>query len=274
VDTDITPYDQQTSSSRTTFAMGSAVMTAVESLCTQLLERAAKLLEASREDLEIAEGGVRVKGAPGRSMSFGDIVRKSREGNLLGEGTFKTEGGLDPETGQGIASVHWHQAAGAAEVEVDLETGKVELLNYHTGVYAGVVVNPVGAELQTEGNIAFGVGQAFYEEMVYEGGQLKNGNLADYMVPSIEDMPKGLSVSLLENPERNEIHGLGETALPPVMAAIGNAVYRATGVRIRDLPITPEKVLRGLRERHSLDEDAKTHADAMGVSKQRREATL
>jgi CO/xanthine dehydrogenase Mo-binding subunit len=161
---------------------------------------------------------------------------------------YATEGGLDPETGQGIGSVHWHQAAGAAEVEVDLETGKVELVRYHAGVYAGRVVNPVLAELQTEGNVAFGLGQALFEEMVYDGGQLQNGNLGDYMIAGIRDLPADLGLQLLEHPQRSEIHGVGETSLPPVMAAVGNAVFRATGVRITDLPITPEKVLRGLRE--------------------------
>ena len=79
-------------------------------------------------------------------------------------------------------------------------------------------------------------------------GQLQNGNLGDYMIASIEDMPPDLSLNVLEHPEANEIHGIGETSLPPVMPAIGNAVYRATAVRIQDLPITAEKVLRGLQE--------------------------
>ena len=121
------------------------------------------------------------------------------------------------------------------------------VLHYAGAVYAGRVVNPVQAELQTEGNVAFGVGQALFEEMVFDGGQLQNGNLGDYMIASAEDMPATLDVRLLEDPTTNEIHGIGETSLPPVMPAIGNAIFRATGVRITDLPITPEKILRGLR---------------------------
>jgi len=125
----------------------------------------------------------------------------------------------------------------------------VSLLHYVGAVYAGRVVNPVLAELQTEGNVAFGLGQAMFEEMVFDGGQLLNGNLGDYMIASAEDMPEALDISLLKDPVTNEIHGIGETSLPPVMPAIGNAVYLATGVRITDLPITPEKILRGLRAR-------------------------
>ena len=248
-DTDVTPYDQGTSSSRNTYSMGTAVKMAVADIGQQLLDLAAEQLEVSQSDLEFVAGKVQPKGVPDKAILYGDLIRGSRSGNLLAHATFATEGGLDPETGQGIGSVHWHQAAGAAEVEVDLETGKVDVLRYHAGVYAGRIINPVLAELQTEGNVAFGIGQALFEEMVFDGGQLQNGNLADYMIASIKDLPDTVHCDVVEHLEANEIHGIGETSLPPVMPAIGNAVYRATGVRITDLPITPEKILRGLRAR-------------------------
>ena len=247
-DTDVTPYDQQSSSSRSTYAMGTAVQRAVREIRRKLFDHASEILEVSVDDLELDDGRVVVKGVPERSLGFGEIVRKSRSGNLVGEATYITEGGLDPETGQGIGSVHWHQAAAAAEVEVDTDTGKVTLLRYHAGVYAGRIINPVQAELQSVGNVAFGVGQALFEEMHFDNGQLQNGNLGDYMIASFEDLPRDLNVSVLEYLPADEIHGIGETGLPPVMPAIGNAIARATGVRIVDLPITPEKILRGLRE--------------------------
>ena len=87
--------------------------------------------------------------------------------------------------------------AGAAEVEVDLETGKVTVLRYHAGVYAGQIINPVQAELQTEGNVAFGIGQALFEEMIFDNGQLQNGNLGDYMIASIDDMPPEIDLNVL-----------------------------------------------------------------------------
>jgi CO/xanthine dehydrogenase Mo-binding subunit len=247
-DTDHTPYDQQTSSSRSTFAMGGAVEAACDKVIDELLEIAEGELEIARSDLELAPGAIRARGTPDRAIDFATLIQRSRRANLVAEGRSQTEGGLDPATGQGIAAPHWHQAAGAAEVEVDLETGKVELLGYHASVYAGRVINPVQCELQTEGNVAFGLGQALFESLVYDEGQLQNGNLADYMIASGPDMPADLSVSVLENPVTREIHGVGETSLPAVMPAIGNAIARATGVRITDLPITPEKILRGLRE--------------------------
>jgi len=248
-DTDLTPYDQQTSSSRSTFAMGSAVATACERIAEQLLQLGGDVLEVAPADLELRGGKVVAKGAPDRAIEYGALVRKTRSGNLLGDGTFKTEGGLDPQTGQGIAAPHWHQAAGAAEVEVDLETGRAVVLQYHAAVYAGRIVNPVQCDLQTEGNVAFGVGQALFESLVFDGGQLQNGNLGDYMISSGPDMPRELSVQVVESDDRSEIHGVGETSLPAVMPAIGNAIFRATGVHVGELPITPEKILRGLRER-------------------------
>src|SRR5262249_9606844 len=149
VDTDVTPYDQQTSSSRSTYAMGTAVTAAVGEIRSQLVELGADRLEADRSDLEVAGGRGRVRGAPDRSVGVGELVRASHRGNLLGTGMYLSEGGLDAETGQGLGSVHWHQAAGAAEVEVDLETGKVEVVRYHAAVYAGRIINPAQAELQT-----------------------------------------------------------------------------------------------------------------------------
>lgn len=247
-DTDTTPYDQQSSSSRSTYAGGAAIQLAIDDIKAQLLTLAAGLLGVAESELEIVDAMVRVAAEPGKALDFAAIVRRSRSGNLIGRGTYRTKGMLDTETGQGIASVHWNQAAGAAEVEVDLETGKVRVLRYHGATYPGRVVNPVQVELQLEGNVAFGVSQALFEEMLFDNGQLQNSTLADYMITSIEDLPRELRVHVLEDLTRGEIHGVGETSLPPVMAAIGNAVYHATGVRLRDLPLTPEKVLRGLRD--------------------------
>src|SRR6266850_2306918 len=244
-DTDLTPYDQQTSSSRTTFSMGGAIGKAAEDLRQQLLEKAAELLEAFANDLVLAEGRVAVRGSPRRSLSYGEIVLRSNQGNIIGRGAFTTRGGLDLETGQGIGSVHWHQGAIGCEVEVDAETGKVRVLHLTPSVFAGRVVNPRLCELQLEGSAIFGFGQALFEEMVYdEHGQVMNLNLGDYNVPSFDDIPWKLSPLALEHQTSEELHGIGETLLPPVMAAIGNAIYNAVGARIRDLPISAEKVLR------------------------------
>jgi CO/xanthine dehydrogenase Mo-binding subunit len=246
-DTDLTPYDQQTSSSRTTFSMGGAVTKAAEDLKRQLLDHAAELLEASVKDLVLENGRIIVQGTPQRALSYGEIALRSNQANLIGRGSFSTRGGLDLETGQGIGSVHWHQGAIGCQVEVDSETGKVKVLRLSPSVFAGRIVNPRLCELQLEGCAIFGIGQALLEEMSYDDrGQLLNTNLGDYNIPSFEDIPSQISSSALQHGSE-ELHGIGETLLPPVMAAIGNAVYNAVGVRIRDLPLNPEKILRQLR---------------------------
>jgi CO/xanthine dehydrogenase Mo-binding subunit len=194
-------------------------------------------------------GRIVVRGTPNRSLSYGDIAVRSRQANLIGRGSFSTRGGLDLETGQGIGSVHWHQGAIGCEVEVDTETGKIRVLRLSPTVFAGRVVNPRLCELQLEGCAIFGLGQALFEEMTYgDQGQLLNTNLGDYNVPSFEDIAATIDTTALEQANSPDLHGVGETLLPPVMAAIGNAVYNAVGVRIRDLPLAPEKILRQLHD--------------------------
>jgi CO/xanthine dehydrogenase Mo-binding subunit len=248
-DTDVTPYDQSTTSSRSSFSMGSAVRRAAEDAADQLRALAAARLEAASEDLEIRAGRVLVRGTPERALDIQDLLAASGVESVLGAGELTTQGGLDPETGQGIAAVHWHHAAGAAEVEVDLDTGRVDVTRYHTEVYVGKTINPRSADLQNDGSVIFGLGQTLLEEMQYDNGQLTNGNLADYMLPSFLDLPADMTNRLVEHPSgQGEVHGLGETAVPPVAAAIGNAIHDAVGVRIHDLPITPERVLRAMLE--------------------------
>lgn len=254
-DTDLTPYDQQTSSSRTTYSMGNAVVLAAEDIRRQLLELGSERLEAAIEDLELRDGHIHVRGLASESLSYGEMLRTARRGNLQGTGSFITEGGLDPLTGQGIASVHWHHGAAGCEVEVDLETGKIEVLQVAAAVFAGRVINPQLCELQVEGSILFGLGQALYEEMIYDEGVVTNANLSDYMIPSFDDIPLGLHVLLLEEDGAGDVHGVGETCLPPVSPAIANAVFNAIGVRLKELPMTPERILRALRDQSENDVD-------------------
>jgi CO/xanthine dehydrogenase Mo-binding subunit len=114
---------------------------------------------------------------------------------------------------------------------------------------AGTIINPLVADGQVHGGVAAGIGQALFEEMLYDDGQLSNPNLSDSMIASFKDVPGRLTVSAVEHPGAGEEHGIGETSVPPVMPCVANAVYNAVGVRITDLPLTPEKVLRALRER-------------------------
>jgi CO/xanthine dehydrogenase Mo-binding subunit len=248
-DTDLTPWDQTTSSSRSTLMMGGAIVDAGATLREQLVELASELLEAPPEVLTAADGHVWPEERRDRGLTYGEILRRSGRRQLTAEAQNRSAGGLDPETGQGIVTPHFFHAAAGAEVEVDLETGKIRVVDLHVETYAGRVVNPVLAGLQAEGNVTFGIGQALFEEIELDAGQIVNPSLADYTIPSLRDMPEHWTVAFSEDPSgEGRIHGLGETGAPAVPAAIGNALYAATGARVKSLPLTPEKVLRALDE--------------------------
>ena len=254
-DTDLTPFDNRTTSSRSTYVMGNAVRRAAAALRDRLRALAAERLETSARDLRLADGAVHVAGVPERRIGFAALVESAGQDEISELAEFRNEGGLDPDTGQGIASSHWHQGSGAVEVEVDTATGKTTILRAHAAVYAGQVANRHTAELQTIGNVVFGVGSALCEEIVYDGGQVVNPNLSEYVIPSFRDLPAETTFDLLERPGA-DMHGLGETALPTIPAAVGNAVARAIDARVRELPLTPERVLRALEE--SRQEDSPT----------------
>jgi CO/xanthine dehydrogenase Mo-binding subunit len=181
------------------------------------------------------------------SRALVEAVKDMRANGKRGYGEIRDEGGLDPDTGQGVASSHWHQAAAAAEVEVDEETGKFRVVRLHAPVYAGRVVNRPAAELQNEGSMIMGLGTTLFEENAFAEGQITNANLSDYNVPAMDDMPEILSHELVER-EGAEVQGLGETALPPVPPAIGNALH-SLGVHATELPISAESILDAIDRR-------------------------
>jgi CO/xanthine dehydrogenase Mo-binding subunit len=167
-----------------------------------------------------------------------------RRGTGVGLGEIANSGGLDPHTGQGTASTHWHQGAAAAEVRVDEETGRYEVVRLHASIYAGAVVNRPGAELQNEGSMIMGLGTALFEAVAIEDGRVANANLSDYEVPAFADVPPAMTHDLIERGGA-DVHGLGETAVPPVPAAVGNALA-SLGIDVAELPITFEAVLDAL----------------------------
>jgi CO/xanthine dehydrogenase Mo-binding subunit len=182
----------------------------------------------------------------GRALD--DAVRHLREGDgRRGHGVVVIEGGLNPDTGEGVASHHWHQGAAACKLRVDKETGRIEVERLHAAVYAGRVIDRAAAELQNEGSMIMGLGTALYESIAFVDGQVSNPNLSDYAIPSFADVPAKLTHELIEK-DGAEIHGLGETALPPVPAAIANGL-RTLDVEVHQLPITSEIVLDALERK-------------------------
>ena len=248
-DTANTPFDHGTSSSRSTFSMGTAVKLAVGDAMSKLRALAADQLEAAPDDLVLRDGWVELEGVPERRLTYGDVMTKARVGNVQGDGAFTNRAAPDPLTGQPGTSTHYHQAVGAAKVAIDPETGRVRLLSVQAGTFAGVMINPALCELQVESSLTMGLGQALFEECVYDAGRVVNPSLADYTIPSFQDLPTAAGAILLEDVARGEVHGIGENPLPTIPPAIANAIANAVGVRIYDLPITPEKVLRALREK-------------------------
>jgi CO/xanthine dehydrogenase Mo-binding subunit len=252
-DTDVTPFDQSTISSRTTFSVGRAAVDAGNVIRQQLLELAAGELEVALGDLEIEDGTVFVRGSPSTGLTFAQIINRhfgSAAGSLFGDSVFQTRGGLDPATGKGKASVTWFYAAAAAEVVVDLETGKVAITRMATAADVGKAINPVQCHMQNEGSMLTALGSALFEEMTFEGGQPTNSSFLDYGLPSFRDHPESFKSILVETPSEDGpfgARGVGESVISPVAPAIGNAVAAALGgARIRDLPISPERVLAAI----------------------------
>ena len=257
-DTDVTPYDKSTSSSRTTFHMGNAALRAAEDVREQLLDAGAQALEVDKADLELGAAGVNVRGVPDRSLTIPQLLRVKygdSVGSIFGSCNFQVKGGLDPRTGKGKAAAFWFFSACSAEVEVDVETGKVRVLDIATSVDVGKAINPLQCGLQNEGSMLEALGAAFFEEMVFEQGQPVNGTLLEYMLPSMEDHPKRFQSLLVENPHPDGpfgAKGVGEAVIPAVAPAIGNAVANALGgVNITELPLRPERIVAALAEREA-----------------------
>jgi len=256
-DTSVTPFDRSSTSSRTTFHMGNVVRAAAVDVRTQLIEMAASLLEAYAGDLEVADGRVSVRGVPDRALSYGQVIQKffGGPGTVLGRGTFSTKAFYDPmntDTGQSERpTMFWMYAATAAEVEVDPETGQVCLTRLASAADAGRAINPLNCVQQIEGAAVLGVGMALIEEIVFDGGRVLNPTFLDYKLPTLVDMPETESVIVESGADEGPYgaKGIGESATAPVPAAVGNAVFDATGVQMKHLPIRAEKVYRALRER-------------------------
>jgi len=249
-DSDVTPYDKSTSSSRTTFHMGRAAQSAAGQIRDQLLQAGAKVLEANVEDLELRDLRLRVKGVPERSLTFPQLFRAifgDPSGSLFGNHTVRTEGGVDAKNGKGKGSSFWFFSAAGAEVAVDTETGKVRVLRVATAVDVGKAIHPLQCNLQNEGSALAGLGSALFEEMRFDTGQPINGTFLDYLLPSMLDHPAEFQSVLVETPHPDGpfgAKGMGEAALPPTAPAIGNAVANAlNGARVRDLPIKPDKII-------------------------------
>ncbi|PSO08530.1 hypothetical protein B9Q04_05070 [Candidatus Marsarchaeota G2 archaeon BE_D] len=245
------PWDTATHASRSTFVCGNAALLAARKLKRELLRAASKTLNVKTSELYI-EGGVVKSRSKEVEIALDKLVRRTH---------FKDNGKVfiayayyDPKTemldsqNKGNISAAYVNAAQAALVEVDTETGEVRVLRVVSVHDIGQPINPLGVRGQIVGGVVQGLGHALYEELVLDRGSVVTAGFGDYEVPSVGEMPE-IQVDFLPTKDRYGpfgARGVAENGIIPIAAAIANAVYDATGVRITSLPIKRERVLKGL----------------------------
>jgi CO/xanthine dehydrogenase Mo-binding subunit len=261
LDTDVIPYDASTTSSRSTYHMGNAVRRAAIHAREQIAEAAGPILEASVQDIDFSEGKVFLKDQPQMALPIGEVIRRKlgTNGTMRGDGSYTYEIGkdLDLKTGHSDhASAFYMYATQAAEVTVDEESGRVRLIRMSAAHDVGKAINPLNCVAQIEGGLAMGIGSALHEEMVVdETGKVRNPSFLDYHLVTSLDVPEMIPI-IVECAEPEGPYGakgLGEPGLAPTPAAIGNAVADALGVRVYDLPLTPERVYRTIQSKTKKD---------------------
>ena len=254
-DTDSTPYNWKTSASRVTYTAGRAVLAAAEDVRAKILDAAADMLECAVEDLELRPGGrVGISGIAEREVSFREISMRAHfrvGGPIMGSHSLMFDGEkIDPKRALLDGFVFdnfgiYVFGAHAIEVEVDCDTGRIEVLRAWCAHDVGKAINPVAVEGQIQGAFVQGLGYALFEEMVWDDGRLTNPSFMDYRIPGSVDVPSEIIPIIIEAPEPTGpfgAKGSGEPGLGPVAPAIANAVFAATGHRFRALPMTAETV--------------------------------
>ena len=255
-DTSISPCDFGGTSSRITFHVGNAVRRAGLEIRRKILEIAAEVLKAEPAKVSLSEGIITVEGT-GQTITLKALMAKKyqRGGTLMAEGHYSPAGSplLAAMPGrERISSIFWMFATHAADVEVDTETGVVKVLKVAAAHDVGKVINPALCEEQIEGSVVMGLSNALFEEFKTDGkGRILNDTLADYKLATILDLPEIVPFMIESNHEEGPFgaKGVGEPAAAPTAPVIANAIFDAIGVRIKDLPITPQKILAALREK-------------------------
>jgi len=250
-DTDTGPHCMGTFASRATHRVGNAVIAAATEARRALLEVAAEELEASADDLETdGRGNLMVRGAPSRSVKVAEIASMAQftyGRTIAGRGIYmKPKSLVDPETGAMDPDSTEAHACTVAEVEVDTDTGEVTVLSIRSAYEVGRQVNPALVRGQIVGGAWMGMSHALYETTApyYPAPDHSPRDFSEYLMPGTMEMPEIESV-VLEVPSANGpygVKGIGEMTANSPIPAIANAIYRATGVRIDDLPITPERI--------------------------------
>jgi CO/xanthine dehydrogenase Mo-binding subunit len=256
-DTDVGAWDGGSSGSQTVFSVGRAIQAASVDLRGQILEVATDILEADVADLELVDGGVAVKGAPGRLASLGRIAARAFEtrGTLIGRGTVAALP-MPPDAGATCSGRIMFPAflapafcAHAARVRVDRETGTTTVLEMVAAQEVGKAINPVGIEGQMEGGLIHGMGNALFERSHFRDGSMVNAGFMDYKLVTAADAPT-IRTAMVETPSEEGplgVRGVGEPPVIGIPGAIGNAIRAATGAVVRTMPMTPDRLHAAIR---------------------------
>jgi CO/xanthine dehydrogenase Mo-binding subunit/aerobic-type carbon monoxide dehydrogenase small subunit (CoxS/CutS family) len=249
-DTSVVPFDLQTSASRSTVFMGSAILRACEDIREQLREMAAELLGLAKADVRVAGGMIEL---PDRTVSIAQFIADNLggwNGELIGRGRMRKPVVVDHPLGGTAAFFEFNCTA--FEVEVDTDTGEILIHKHVTVGDVGKALNPLQVEAQDEGAAIMGLGHSLMEHIVLdEQGRISNLGALDYRIPTTKDIPlamKALSVENGDGPGPYGSKGVSEGALLCTAPALAAAVTHATGVVIRDLPLTPERVWRAIQD--------------------------
>lgn len=243
VDTDISPYDSGSYASSTTYATGNAVIQACGELRKRIHAFGAQMLGVSEEESDF--DGEKVRTEDGKEVTLQQIAGKATCGVC-------SELQVVKEYSSPISPPPF--MAGAAEVEIDKETGQIDVIDYVGVIDCGTPINPNLARVQAEGGIGQGIGMVLYEDVQYtDKGKIRNNSFMQYKIPNRMDIPK-VRIEFESSYEKTGPFGaksIGELVIDTPCPAIANAVYNATGVRVRELPITPEKVAMGILARET-----------------------
>jgi carbon-monoxide dehydrogenase large subunit len=280
-DTAVTPYDTFSASSFTTYNTGNALRLACQDAIRQILQAASQKLEASLDDLTLENGKIMVQGSPGMDLNKlfepfsmftlqgGPALKKGTP--VRGRGVFAPSPAVpwDPQTGLTPRMWNWYQYnACGVEVAVNTETGEIKILRGVLTADMGFPINPKMCEGQMEGGFGMAIGASVLEEYIFRDGLMINSSFGNYRIPTFREMPPRAQFKSFFAPDPLPdgpwgSKGIGEATMVTVAPAIANAVYNAVGVRLRDLPMNPERVLQHLQM-------AKAPASASGQPPRRR----
>ena len=261
-DTDHTPYEWQTVASRITYCAGNAIKLAAEDLKEKLLDLAQIKLGYIKRELYLEDGWIINRNHPESRMPMSDLALglafedgSGYGGPAIGVGTFTLPNNInyDPATGYSPKpAAFWTTAVAGAEVEVDTETGLIEVKKLVESCDPGHIVNPELYKAQVEGGMMQALGTVLFEELKLKDGKVLNKSFVDYKIPTIDNAPETFIAMGVEHPEETGPYGargIGEPAMVPGAPAIANAIYNATGCRFTEMPITPERMLKALQEK-------------------------